>query len=184
MIVEFDPYDSEVTKFRRKVLAEVDTGQVREWFTDKEFYKTDIDSIWLYYHEGESVAFVGGTHFNDKLYRTTQRYYILEEARRKNVNTVHFMPNGFMDAQIKRAKELNCDGAFLSIHCFDDRHIRLFDYMKNDVVGVRMMKNEDRQYTAKDFQFLDKEYRIKSVDQKIIFHPLKDGATFEECYLG
>lgn len=183
MIKAFQANDLEVTEFRNIILAENKDNQYTKWFCDDKFLRNGFDKVLLYYHDDQPIGIAGGTHWTDKLYRNTQMYYILKEARKqRGLDTLHYRPNGFFDVQLERAKELGCYGTFLSIHCFDDRHVRLFEYMKNDVVGPGMMPNSERKYTAKDFQFLDKEYIIKGVPQRIIFHPIVEGAEFEDLF--
>lgn len=181
MIRSFETTSQEVTDFRKQVLEENNDNQYTKWFGDDKFLRNGFDQVLLYYYDGQPVGLVGGTHWQDKLYRTTQMYYILNKFKGK-VNTIHFMPDGFFDVQIDRAKELGCEGAFLSIHCFDDRHKRLYEYMKNDVVGPGMMPNSKRKYTAKDFQFLDKEYTIKGVQQRVIYYPIVSNTDFDTLF--
>lgn len=181
MIRSFHPNDLEVTDFRKQILAENKDNQYTKWFGDDKFLRNGFDQVLIYYHNNEPVGLVGGTHWQEKLYRTTQMYYILDQYKGK-INTLHFRPNGFFDMQLTRAKELECDGAFLSVHCFDDRHKRMYEYMRNDVVGPGMMSNKERKYTAKDFQFLDKEYTIKGVQQRVMFYPISQDAEFESLF--
>lgn len=182
MIKTFNATDPEITEFRKMILAENHDNQYTKWFGDDKFLRNGFDQVLLYFDNDNPIGIVGGTHWKKELYRTTQMYYILKNIKNKRLNTLHFRPNGFFDVQLERAKELGCTGAFISIHCFDDRHTRLFEYMKNDVVGPGMMSNKERKYTSKDFQFLDKEYTIKGVQQRVIFYPLFPSAEFDSLF--
>jgi len=182
MIKAFQVNDPEVTEFRNIILSENEDNQYTKWFGDDKFLRNGFDQVLLYFNNNEPIGIAGGTHWKEKLYRNTQMYYILKSARKKGIDTLHYRANGFFDVQLERAKELGCHATFLSIHCFDDRHTRLFEYMKNDVVGPGMMPNNQRKYTAKDFKFLDKSYTIKGVEQRVIFYPIVEGASFDELF--
>lgn len=200
MIKEFNACDSEIRKFRESIFAEdlnLDISLVKDfdpnnpvtdnkfayWYSDSKFLNNGFDKVLLFYHNGEAVGMVGGTHFNEDLYRSTQMYYILKSARKiPGLNTLHFREDGFFDWQITRAKDLGCKAVFISVDTFDRRHEIMYEAMKNDIVGPGHMPNSERKYTAKDLVYLDETYPIKHVHQKILYYPLVNDIDFHKSF--
>lgn len=150
------------------------------WFSDEKFLSNNFDQILLFYYNGEAVGMCGGTHFNSKLYRGVQMYYILKQYRKNPaLNTLHFRHDGFFDYQIARAKKLRCQAVFISVDTFDKRHQIMFDAMKNDVVGPGHMPNSERKYTAKDLVYLENTYPIMHVQQKVMYFKLTRHVDFD-----
>lgn len=200
MIKSFSPGAKEVKDFRKMIFEQdlglspfwvgafssknpITSNKFAYWYSDEKFLSNGFDQILLYYHGGDPVGMCGGTLFNGKLYRGVQMYYILKRARRiRGLNTLHFRQDGFFDHQIARAKELNCEGIFISVDTFDRRHEIMFDAMKKDIVGAGHMSNDERKYTAKDLVYLDDSYEIMNVKQRVCYKPLIEDLDFDKAF--
>lgn len=199
MIKDFDATDDEVRRFRERIFTEdlnLDIDEIYQadqthpnkfayWYGDTKFLTNGFDRVLLHYHNGEAVGMVGGTHFNNNLYRGVQGYYILKSARKiPGLNTLHFRPNGFFDWQVKRARKLGCKAVFISFDLFDRRHEIMYNAMKNDVVGPGHMTNDKRKYTTDNLIYPDGIYNIKYTDQHVCFYPLETDLNFDDLFYG
>lgn len=197
----FLPTDPEVTKFRTKIYED-DLGLVASdlkvvtyenkdsydvfayWYCDQKFLSNGFDQVLIYYHEGEPAGICCGTLYNTALYRGIQMYYILKKFRgNKDCNNLAGRPGGMMGHQIRRATELGCKRYFVSMHTFDRRHRRYWEGIKNDTILAGTPDLKDRSYSSKDFIFLDKEYPIMNVAQKVMYHIIHDPEIdFDELF--
>ena len=198
----FLPGDPEVTEFR-KLIFERDLGLSADhlstityanrdeydmfayWYCDEKFLSTGFDQILLYYHDGEPVCICGGTFFNKNLYRGLQMYYTLREFRTtKDCNNIAGRSGGFIEYQIARAVELDCKLYFSSVHVYDDKHRRFWEgYLKRNIVMKGFLPSRDRAYNVTHFTYLDKEYPIMNVKQKIMYHDIHDlGLDFDKLF--
>lgn len=200
-IKAFSPNDPEVTEFRSRIYEE-DLGlsandlaainyenrdqyeNFAYWYCDEKFLNNNFDQILLYYLDGEAAGMCGGSLYNKDLYRGMQLYYILKTHRgKKECNTLWGRPGGMLEHQIPRAAELGCKAYFVAFHPYDRRHLRLWEGVKRDIVIKGIIHPRDRKFSAKDFTYLDKEYPIMNVNQKVMFHDIHNaGVDFDELW--
>jgi len=200
MIIAYPAKHPEVHKLRAKIYEEdleLPASMLEEynsetppsdnkfayWFSDEKFLNNDFDQILVYYHNGESVGLCGGTHFNANLYRGVQMYYILKRARFiGGLNTLHFRECGFFDWQILRARELGTQAIFISVDMFDQKHVNMYNAMKENRVGFGHMPNSSRKFTRNDLKYPDEEYIIKYTPQRICYYELAEEVNFNSLF--
>lgn len=197
----YNPDAPEVTDFRRRIYEE-DLGLTVDdmsivtyenkdsydafayWYCDQKFLSNGFDQVLIYYYEGEPAGMCCGTHYNKNLYRGLQMYYILKSFRgKKDCNNLAGRHDGMLSHQMKRADELGCKKYFISMHTYDRRHQRYWEGLKRDTILGGIIHPRDRQFSAKDFIFLEDEYPIMYVNQKVFYCDLCDNDfTFDELF--
>lgn len=192
MVISYHPWHPKVTEMRQLIIDELVPGskisddllnhpqKMAHWYSDDKWMYAGLDRVFIWYHNDEPVSLSCSTLFNDKLYRVNQSYYVLKKWKKvPRMDSFQARPGGFLTHQKQRGLELGCEGMFVSIDTFDRRHERLFEALKHDIIGPGGFPLNEREWTAKHFEFLDERYEIKGVQQRIIYHTF-NGKRFDD----
>jgi|FreactTroBogLake_1042271.scaffolds.fasta_scaffold02800_7 hypothetical protein len=201
MIISYPAEAPEVRAFRNRIYEEdlglssdiistfdranpVSDNEFAYWYSDQKFLTNGFDQVMIFHWDGEPVGLCGGTLYNKYLYRGCTQYYILSRYRKMLAReSLLQRPGGFMPHGIDRATELGCKAYFVCMHTYDRRHARYWEGLRRDLFLGDMISAKQKQYSAKDFVFLEKEYEIMYTKQRVFYRDLNgEGVDFDDLY--